>query len=322
MKAIVYSTRPFEIDLLNTANNNQHQLTLLTEPLTESSIQLAAGNDAIILFTNDEVTETIVKKMVELGVKFIATRSVGTDHINKAAAQNAGIKIANVPSYSPHSIAEHAVTLALALNRKIILASQRVKEFDFRLEGLIGFNLHGKTVGLIGLGTIGRVTAGIFNGFGCKVIAYDIQVGAKYPNIEMVSLEDLYATADIISLHIPATPEDKHLINKESLAKMKKGVMIINTGRGTLIHTIDALEALNSGQLGYLGADVYENEHGLFFENHHNDKHKDPLFVELITHPNVIITPHQAFLTIEALKEIAAQTIKNLDEFVLEKYSF
>lgn len=315
MKAIVYSTRPFEKNLLNEANNNQHQLTLLAEPLTEKSIDLAAGNAAIVVFTNDEVSENIVKKMKELGVKYIATRSVGTDHINKKAAEEANIAIANVPSYSPHSIAEHAVMLVLALNRKLILANQRVKEFDFRLEGLTGFNLFGKTVGLIGLGTIGKVTAGIFNGFGCKVIAFDIKAEEEIPHIKMVSLEELYANADIISLHIPATAEDKYLINSQSIAKMKKGVMLINTGRGSLIHTTHALEALNTGQLGYLGADVYENEHGLFFENHHNDAQKDPVLLQLIAHPNVIITPHQAFLTIEALKEIAAQTIKNLNDF-------
>ncbi len=315
MKAIVYSTRPFEIDLLNEANKNQHQLTLLAEPLTEKSIDLAAGNAAIVVFTNDEVSETIVKKMKELGVKYIATRSVGTDHINKKAAEEANISIANVPSYSPHSIAEHAVMLVLALNRKLILANQRVKEFDFRLEGLTGFNLFGKTVGLIGLGTIGKVTACIFNGFGCKVIAYDIKAEEEIAHIKMVSLDELYATADIISLHIPATTEDKYLINSQSLAKMKKGVMLINTGRGSLIHTTHALEALNTGQLGYLGADVYENEHGLFFENHRNDAQKDPILLQLLAHPNVIITPHQAFLTIEALKEIAAKTIENLNEF-------
>lgn len=315
MKAIVYSTRPFEINLLNEANKNQHQLTLVSNQLSENTVELAAGNTAIVVFTNDEVTENVVKKLEQLGVKYIATRSVGTDHINKNATEAANIKIANVPSYSPNSIAEHAVMLALALNRKLILASKRVKEFDFRLEGLTGFNLYGKTVGLIGLGTIGKVTANIFNGFGCNVIAYDIQVANENPNIEMVSLNELYATADIISLHIPATAEDKYLINSQSIAKMKKGVMIINTGRGTLIHTTDALEALNTGQLGYLGADVYENEHGLFFENHRNDAHKDPVLLQLLAHPNVIITPHQAFLTLEALQEIAAQTIKNLSEF-------
>lgn len=315
MKAIVYSTRSFEINLLNEANNNQHQLTLLSDQLSENTVELAAGNAAIVVFTNDEVSENIVKKLEQLGVKYIATRSVGTDHINKLATQAANIKIANVPSYSPNSIAEHAVMLALALNRKLILASQRVKEFDFRLEGLTGFNLFGKTVGLIGLGTIGKVTADIFNGFGCNVIAYDIQADNENPNIKMVSLDELYATADIISLHIPATAEDKYLINSQSIAKMKKGVMIINTGRGTLIHTTDALEALNTGQLGYLGADVYENEHGLFFENHRNDAQKDPVLLQLLAHPNVIITPHQAFLTLEALQEIAAQTIKNLNEF-------
>ncbi len=315
MKAIVYSTRPFEIDLLNEANNNQHQLTLLDKPLTEETIDLAAGNDAIVVFTNDNVSENIVKKLEQLGVKYIATRSVGTDHINKFATEAANIKIANVPSYSPNSIAEHAVMLVLALNRKLILANQRVKEFDFRLEGLTGFNLFGKTVGLIGLGTIGKVTAGIFNGFGCHVIAYDIEIDNENPNIKMVSLEELYANADIISLHIPATADDKYLINSQSIAKMKKGVMIINTGRGSLIHTTDALEALNTGQLGYLGADVYENEHGLFFENHRNDAQKDPILLQLLAHPNVIITPHQAFLTIEALKEIAAKTIENLNEF-------
>ena len=315
MKAIVYSTRSFEIELLKNANQNRHQLTLLDKPLSEETIDLAADNEAIVIFTNDDVTESIVNKMAKMGIKYIATRSVGTDHIHKIACEKEGIKIANVPSYSPHSIAEHTLMLVLALNRKLILAQKRLREFDFKLDGLTGFNLFGKTVGIVGLGTIGKVTADIFLGFGCKVIAYDLQTQSSSSQITSVSLDELYATSDILSLHIPATPENIHLINKESLGKMKKGVMLINTGRGNLLHTSDALDALKTGHLGYLGADVYEKEHGLFFENHHNDVDKDPILLELLAHPNVIITPHQAFLTNEALTEIAAQTIKNLDEF-------
>lgn len=312
MKVVVYSTRSFEKELLAKANQKKHEITLISNALTLDTASYASGKDAIIVFTSDDVSAPVIEKLAACGVKYIATRSVGTDHIDKDAAALAKIKVANVPSYSPHSIAEHALTLALALNRKLILSVERSKNFDFRLEGLTGFNLFGKTVGIIGLGDIGEVTAKIFCGLGCKVIAYDIQ-DKTVEGVENVSLNKLYASADIISMHVPLNPETKYIINQESLTKMKRGVMLINTGRGALINTADALAALDSGQLGFLGADVYEHEHGLFFEDHHEDVVKDPLLKQLLEKPNVVITPHQGFLTIEALEEIAAQTIKNLD---------
>ncbi|WP_051291042.1 2-hydroxyacid dehydrogenase [Pedobacter glucosidilyticus] len=312
MKVVVYSTRSFEKELLAKANQKKHDITLIANPLTDETTSYAEGKDAVVVFTSDDVSASVIQKLAHYGVKYIATRSVGTDHIDKQAAAAANIKIANIPSYSPHSIAEHVLTLVLALNRKILLSTERSKNFDFRLDGLVGFTLYGKTVGIIGLGEIGLITAKIFNGFGCKVLAYD-QVKHQHTGIKHVGLEELYAKSDIISLHVPLTDETRHIINAEHLAKMKTGVMLINTGRGGLLNTNDVLQALKSGKIGALGADVYEYEHGLFFENHHQDKQKDCLLQQLLAFPNVMITPHQAFLTKEALQEIAQLTIKSLD---------
>lgn len=319
MKAVVYSTHSFEKELLAKANHKKHDITLISNPLNLNTASFAKGKDAIVVFTNDDVSAPVIEKLKSYGIKFIATRSVGTDHIDKNAAASAGIKVANVPGYSPESIAEHTIALMMALNRKTSLSETRTKQFDFRLEGLQGFCLYQKTVGLIGLGSIGIALANILKGFGCHVQAYDPFVVKTPKGVSMVSLNQILKTSDILSLHAPLSDDTKNIISKESLAQMKKGAMLINTSRGGLVDTEAVIESLKMGHLYYYGADVYEGEHDIFFADHSTDLQKDKLLSQLMAQPNVIITPHQAFLTTEALQQIAAQTIKNLDKWSVDK---
>jgi D-lactate dehydrogenase len=312
MKAVAYSIKPFEKEFLAKANQKKHDITLISNPLNLDTAAYAAGKDAVIVFTNDDVSAKVIDRLASLGIKYIVTRSAGIDHIDKEAASRYQIKLSNAPSYSPSAIAEHTVAMAFALNRRLIKANQNVHHFDFRNDELIGFNFTGKTVGIIGLGQTGRSVAAIFNSLGCTVIGYDdASIGG--PGIKPVSLDKLLQTSDIISLHIPLSEDTRHFIREETLSKMKPGVMLINSARGALIKTVDILAALESGRIGYLGLDVYEYEKGLFFENHKNDLIRDPLLQQLLNRDNVLITPHQAYLTREALQEIADQTIRNLD---------
>jgi D-lactate dehydrogenase len=314
MKAIFYSTKLVEKDLLIKANKEKHDITLISNTLNIQTACRAKEKDVVVVFTSDDVSASVLHKLSDLGVKYIITRSVGTDHIDTDTAKKLGIKTANIPAYSPQAIAEHAVALALALSRHLIQANQQCRHFNFCLDHLVGFNFYRKTVGLIGLGNIGTATASIFNGLGCRVLGYDID-RKNINNVEFVDLDTIYRESDIISLHTPLTPDTKYLINKVTLLKMKDGVMIINTARGDLIKTTAALDALKSGKIGYLGLDVYEYERGLFFEDHETDEFRDDLFSRLMKHPNVLISPHQAFLTKEALAEIANQTIGILDSW-------
>ncbi len=320
MRVVAYSIKVFEKEFLAKANQKKHDITLISNSLSLETVGYAEGKDAVVVFTNDDVSAAVVNKLAAMGIKYIATRSAGTDHIDKKTAAKRSIKVANVPTYSPQAIAEHAVALALCLNRHLIHANGHSQEFDFTLNELIGFNFSGKTVGLIGLGNIGQAVAAIFNGFGCRVIGYDVAVPNELVKIEPLSFDEVLRRSDIISLHVPLTPETKYMINASTLAIMKDGVMLINTSRGALIKTIDALEALEKGKIGYLGLDVYEYEKGLFFEDHRHDQVKDPLLEKLMAHANVLVTPHQAFLTKEALQQIAGQTIKNLDLWQQEKF--
>ncbi|MFA6087690.1 2-hydroxyacid dehydrogenase [Mucilaginibacter sp.] len=313
MKAVVYSVKPFEKKFLAKANQKKHDITLISNPLSLETSIYAEGKDAVIVFTNDDVSAEVIKRLAYLGIRFIATRSAGTDHIDREAAGQYEIKVANVPHYSPQAIAEHSVALAFALNRKLIKADKNSHHFNFKNDELIGFNFSGKTVGLIGLGNTGLAAAAIYHGLGCNVIGYDLNFPTDTSIIKQVSLEDLYALSNIISLHVPLTPATKHLIDKDALDTMKDGVMLINTSRGALLKTTDVAAALQSGKIGYLGLDVYEFEKGLFFEDHENDTVKDILLTELMQYDNVLVTPHQAYLTEEALQEISNQTIKNLD---------
>jgi D-lactate dehydrogenase len=319
MKAVAYSIKPFEKEFLAKANQKKHDITLISNSLSLDTAVYAEGKEAVIVFTNDDVSALVIKKLAVLGIKYIVTRSVGTDHIDKEAAGRYGIKLSNVPSYSPQAIAEHAVALAFALNRQLLKADKNIHNFDFRNDDLIGFNFSGKTVGIIGMGQTGRAAASIFNGMGCKVIGYDECFPQDSKNVKSETLSALLELSDVISLHLPLTPSTTHLINRDTISKMKNGVMLINTSRGELIKTTDAITALETGKIGYLGLDVYEFEKGLFFETHADDKEKDQLLTELMKHPNVLITPHQAYLTKEALQEISNQTIKTLDLWQMNK---
>lgn len=318
MRVIAYSVSSFEIEYLESANKMKHEMVLKSEPLSIDSAALAKGVEAVLIFTSDDATEPVINILADLGVKYIVTRSSGTDHIDLIAAEKRGIKVANVPSYSPQAIAEQAVMLALALSRKVIDTSRMVQNFNFTIEKHVGFNFYGKTVGLIGLGSIGKAAAAIFKGLGCRVIAFDINKEQKTEAIEMVSLEAIFKQSDIISLHAPSNKSTRHMINMESISQMKDGVMLINTSRGALIKSEDVIAKLEDGKIGYLGLDVYEFEKGLFFEDHSNEAEKDQLLQKLINHKNVIITPHQGFLTREALKEIAQIAMGNIDAWEKE----
>ncbi|MCR6640465.1 MAG: 2-hydroxyacid dehydrogenase [Sporocytophaga sp.] len=318
MKLAIYSTKPYERKYLESANQGKHELSFFEEALSSETVYKANGCDAISIFTNDDGSAEVLEIIKKLNIRSIAVRAAGYDNVDLKKATELNFKVANVPDYSPYSIAEHTATLILALNRKVVQADHKVKDYNFLLDDLIGFDLNGKTVGIIGVGKIGGILAKIMNGFGCKVLGFDIKENKEYTekyNLQYVSLDEMYQKADIISLHAPLNELTKYMINKESINKMKDKVMIVNTGRGGLINTIDAIDALKSGKIGYLGLDVYEKEKGLFFYNHSADIMKDDVFARLLTFKNVIITGHQAFLTDNALKNIADTTIYNLDSW-------
>jgi len=318
MKVAVFSTKAYDKEYLTKFNSGfGHKLSFFEVGLNEATAPLASQYTAVCAFVNDALTEETIRKLAEQGVKIIALRCAGFNNVNlKAAAEN-DIKIVRVPAYSPHAVAEHAVALILTLNRKTHKAFNRVREGNFSLERLTGFNLHGKTVGVIGTGNIGAVFCHIMRGFGCHVIAFDPQENAelKTAGVNYLPLEEVFRQADVLSLHCPLTPQTRHLINAEAFEKMKPGVMLINTGRGALIDTKAAIQALKTGKLGYLGIDVYEQEEQLFFRDLSESIIPDELIGRLMSFPNVLITAHQAFLTREALEQIATTTLQNLAAF-------
>lgn len=319
MKVVAYSTKEFEKEFLARANNKQHEITLISNPLSPETAIYAEGKDAVLVFTNDDVSGPVIEKLADLGIKYIATRSVATDHIDKLAAEKRQIKLANVPVHYPQAIAEYTILLCLSLSRKLVQTVNSSVEFDFRIDKHIGFNFVGKTVGILGLGHIGLAAAAIFKAMGCRVIAHDIAFPENAQDVEQKTLDEVLSESDIISIHLPLNTETKYIINQQSISKMKNGVMLINTGRGQLIKTSDLPRALKSGKIAYLGLDVYEFEKSLFFTDHRSDAIKDPLLLELMSFPNVIISPHQAFLTYEVLQQTANQTIKNLDNWQASK---
>jgi D-lactate dehydrogenase len=321
MKAIVYSARRNEKDILIKANSGKHELSWHPSPLNLETVRYAAGHQVVIVFANDEVSCSVIAKLAEHGVKYILTRSAGTDHIDFQAASRYGIGVKNVPDYSPYAVAEHTVALSLALSRHLIEANRNCRAYDFSLSQLTGFTLHGKTVGIIGLGRIGKVTGKIFHGFGCKVVGYDSNPAVVGQDMELLNYKELLRQSDILSLHVPLNDATYHMIDKDSINDMKDGVMLINTARGALVKTTDLLDAMDSGKIGYYGADVYEFEKGLFFEDHEADQVRDALLSRLMAYPNVLVTPHQAFLTFEALVDIAGSTIKGLDDWEKESGS-
>jgi D-lactate dehydrogenase len=318
MKIIIYNIKDFERSYLLNANKMNHELTMVKDLLVPETVHLAKGHEAVVVFTGDDVSTTVVEKLNDLAVRYIAVRAVGYDNVDIKTANTLGIKCANVPEYSPYAIAEHTVALIMALNRKIVLADRQVHRYNFTVDSLVGFDLNKKTVGIVGTGKIGSVTAKILNGFGCNLLGYDItenkELTDKY-NLQYVNLETICRSSDIITLNTPLNAATKYLIDKERLDIMKHGVMLINTARGAIINTEDVMEALDSGKIGLLGMDVYEKEKAVFFYDHSKDKVKDEVLTKLLGCPNVIITPHQAFATNEALSNIADTTFYNLDRW-------
>ncbi len=316
MKVLVYSTRDFEKPYLERANNKRHYLTFTNEALSSSTAISAVGYDAVSIFSADEACFLTLEKLRSFGVKYICLRSVGYDNVNIKAAKREGIKVANVPAYSPNAIAEHAVTLLLALNRKLIEANSNIKRFNFDLNHLTGFDLNGKTAGIVGTGRIGSVMAKIMHGFGCKLLGNDIEedhVLTERYGLQYVSLNDLCEQSDIISLHVPLNSETHHIINEDLFDVMKESVYLINTARGAVVNTDDLIKALDHKKIAAYGMDVYENEKGIFFKDLSHNIPDDDALIKLIAMPNVLVTGHQAFLTHEALTNIAETTIYNLD---------
>lgn len=322
MKVAIYSTHQFDQPYLIAANKQQHELVFIKEPLMHNTISLCKGCDAIALFSSDWVDKKTILQLVKQGIKYISLRSVGYNHVDLKKAKEFGLRVANVPAYSPYSIAEHAISLMMALNRKLILADQQVKAFNFCIDNLVGFDMNGKTVGIVGVGKIGKVLVKILHGFGCKVLGFDLEHDAelsKQYSLTYCSLEELCKQSDIISLSLPLTPKTKYMIGKQELAIMKNDVMLVNTGRGKLIDTQELLSALESKKIGALGLDVYEHENGLFFEDHSNQPFlEDKMISRLMSFKNVLITSHQAFLTQTALRNIADSTFFNLNCFEQE----
>jgi D-lactate dehydrogenase len=319
MDVAVYSSKPYDRKYLDAANGagHGHRLHFLEARLTPETAQLAAGYGAICAFVNDDLSASVLQQLDTGGTRLIALRSAGYNHVDLAEAHRLGLTVVRVPAYSPYAVAEHAVGLILTLNRKFHRAFNRVREGNFALEGLAGFDLHGRTVGIIGTGTIGRVFAGIMGGFGCRLLATD-----PYPatecrelGVEYVELTRLFRESDVVSLHCPLTPETYHIIDRTAVSAMKQGVMLINTSRGALVDTRAVIGGLKSGRIGYLGLDVYEEEADLFFEDLSNLVLQDDVFARLLTFPNVVITSHQGFFTDDALRNIADTTLGNITSF-------
>lgn len=318
MDIAFFSTKPYDRHFFGRANAERgHSLLFLEARLTTATAPLARGHPAVCAFVNDQLSADVLEILAAGGTQLIALRSAGYNHVDLAAAERLGLTVVHVPRYSPHAVAEHTLALILALNRRIHRAYNRVREGNFSIEGLLGFDLHGKTVGLIGLGKIGVCVAEILRGFGCRVLAVDplpLPDGLK-ESVVRCSLDEMLPAADIVTLHCPLTEATRHVINPRTIARMKRGVMVINTSRGALVDTAAVIDGLLSGQIGYLGLDVYEDEAELFYEDRSNGLIADSVFSRLLTLPNVLITGHQGFFTEEALTTIAATTLAGADDF-------
>jgi D-lactate dehydrogenase len=318
LRVAVYSTQPHDRRFLDAANaTDQHELVYLASRLDASTAVAAGSARVVCLFVNDRADAKSLESLAAQGVGLIALRCAGFNNVDLEAARRLGIAVARVPEYSPYAVAEHTVALILALNRKTHRAYARVREGNFALDGLLGFDLHGRTVGVVGTGKIGEQVARIMAGFGCRLLAFDPQpsascasTGARY-----VALDELLKESDIVTLHCPLTPKTHHLIDADALASMRPGAMLINTSRGAVIDTLAVTEALKRGALGSLGLDVYEEEADLFFRDLSEQVIHDDVFARLLTFPNVLITGHQAFFTEDALRAIAETTLRNIGQF-------
>lgn len=318
MRSAVFSTKSYDRHYLETANQPLgHELTFFESKLNKDTVPLAQGFPCVCVFVNDQIDAHVLLQLKQGGTELIALRSAGFNHVDLKIAEQLDMAVVRVPAYSPHAVAEHTLALLMALNRKTHRAYNRVREGNFSLDGLLGYDINGLKVGIIGTGKIGEAMTRIFYGLGCELLGYDVapnpvceELGMRY-----ISLDELFRTADIITIHCPLTPDTYHLINSESIAKMKRGVTILNTSRGAIIDAQAVLTALKSGQVGNLGLDVYEEEGDLFFEDLSNKIIQDDVFARLLTLPNVIITGHQGFFTENALANIARTTLQNVTEY-------
>lgn len=317
MKVAFFSAKPYDEQTFNSANSDaSHELNFLEARLNSATVSLARSYPAICVFVNDVVDRQVLTDLAEHGLKVVALRCAGFNNVDLPAAAELGVAVVRVPAYSPHAVAEHTVALLLALNRRIHKAYGRVREGNFALQGLLGFDLHGKTAGVIGTGKIGEVVVQILCGFGCRVLLHDVQENSRCVELgaTYVALETLLAESDIVTLHCPLTPDTKHLINESTLQQMKAGAYLINTSRGAIVCTDAVVKALKSRHLGGLAIDVYEEEADLFFEDLSSEVIRDDVFARLLTFPNVLITGHQAFFTQEAMRQIAETTLQNLSD--------
>lgn len=320
-KITFFSTQPYDKAFFNKYNEFGFELEFFEMQLNLQTVNLINDCNVVCVFVNDVVDAAVIEKLAEKSVKIIAMRCAGFNNVDLEAAIKHGIRVCRVPAYSPEAVAEHAMAMILTLNRKTHKAYNRVREQNFSLNGLLGFDLHGKTIGIVGTGNIGKAFSKIAMGFGCKVLAYDIVVNPEMESdgVRFVDLETIFKESDIISFHCPLNEKTKHIINEKSLAQMKNNVMIINTSRGGLINTQDIISALKDGKVGYLGIDVYEQEEKLFFRDLSENIIQDDDIQRLMSFPNVLVTAHQAFFTNEALTQIAMVTFNNIKSLLAHK---
>lgn len=316
MKVAVFAAKAYDRTLFQAHNKAGHELTFFVPELNDDTVAMVKKFDVVCVFANDKLGSRVMKKMAKAGVKLVALRCSSANNVDLEAAKREGIAICRVPAYRPHTIAEHVISLILHLNRKVHRAHARVQEQDYSLEGLMGFELRGKTLGIVGTGPIGCALAQIAHGFGCRVIAYDEQESKTFTRYgEYTELSTLWAESDIISLHCPLIPPTYHLISSDSIEQMKTGVMLINTSRGGLLDIDAVIQALKVGKLGYLGVDIFEEDGGVFSGEVSQSIQSDPIFARLSTFPNVVVTGHQAYFSRESMDDIARDTIASIDAF-------
>lgn len=319
MRVAVFDTHAYDRRFLEEANRagGRHELVFLEPRLSRQTAALARGFPCVCAFVNDHLDAETLRALHAGGTRGVALRCAGYNNVDLGVARELGMRVARVPAYSPHAVAEHTVGLVLALNRKIHRAHQRVREGNFALDGLLGFELHGRTAGVVGTGRIGANVARILASFGCRVLAYDVRQAPELAplGVEYVTLDALIEAADVITLHVPLTPETHHIVGAKAIARMKPGVMLINTSRGGLVDTRAVIDGLKSGHIGSVGLDVYEEEEALFFQDLSDAIIQDDVFARLLSFPNVIITGHQAFFTETAMRNIAETTLANVDAF-------
>jgi D-lactate dehydrogenase len=316
MEIAFFSTKSYDRKVFNAANGNyNYSFVFFETKLNHQTASLAKGFTTVCTFVNDIVDRSTLELLAQNGTKLLALRCAGYNQVDVEAANQVGIQVVRVPAYSPHAVAEHTFGLILTLNRKIHRAYNRVREGNFALEGLLGFDLHGKTIGIIGTGKIGQIVAQIAQGFGLKILAYDPYPACEKNGMIYVDLITLLQQSQIVTLHCPLTPESRYLIDSVAITQMQSGVMLINTSRGALVDTQAVISGLKSGKISALGLDVYEQESELFFENLSEQIIQDDVFERLMTFPNVLVTAHQAFFTQEALQNIAETTLRNIADF-------